>query len=413
MQVIATLDQLDTKLRELDALAAISDQELRQGFQSFRMDFTATHGADPESDDYAQDQFRLYRTIAGKDYAPSNEQSLFNAKEIAARPFPYMNGSARITGDQLMAIGWILRTMDLPAGGSVLEFGPGWGNTTLAMAQNGYRVTAIDIEQNFVDLIRERARRLPIDLDVRKGDFLDAATIDGQFDRVLFFECFHHCADHLRMFDLLDRIVAPGGAVLFAGEPISDAFPMPWGLRLDGESLWAIRRNGWLELGFSESYFIRAMMRRGWIISKHVLDACPFGTIHVARRAEGRYRPGSFLMPLDEDATWAPAETDPTLAWRYTAGASRISVQRLPSGGTASLRLSNTAPFPIEGEARHGASCKAFALAPGEEAIVSLPLTPEGDAIEIRSATWSPAQAFGSGDMRVIGIGVKEIAISS
>lgn len=410
MQVIATLAELDGKLRELDVMASISDQELRRGFQGFRMDFPIAHAADPESAPYADAQFELYRTIAGRDYSNGNEKSTFDAQQLAARPFPYMNGSASITGDQLMAIGWIIRTMGLPTGGSVLELGPGWGNTTLAMAQNGYAVTAIDIEPNFVELIRERARRLPVDIEVRQGDFLDAAALGRRFDRVLFFECFHHCADHLRLMDMLDDIVAPGGAVLFAGEPISDNFPMPWGLRLDGESLWAIRRNGWLELGFSESYFIRALMRRGWLVTKHVLDACPFGTIHVAHRvADGRYTPGTFELAPDEDATWAPRETDPGLAWRYTSEQSRMTVQRLKAGGTIALQLANTAPFTIAGEVRHGCSSQAFSLAAGEEFVLSLPADAAADLVEISSGVWKPSAVYATSDERIVGIGVRAI----
>ena len=35
-----------------------------------------------------------------------------------------------------------------------------WGHTTLALAQLGFKVTALDIEPRFRKLIRERARRL-------------------------------------------------------------------------------------------------------------------------------------------------------------------------------------------------------------------------------------------------------------
>jgi hypothetical protein len=37
--------------------------------------------------------------------------------------------------------------------------------------------------------------------------------------------------------------------------------PYPWGLRLNGESLRAIGKWGWLELGFSESYFYELLHR--------------------------------------------------------------------------------------------------------------------------------------------------------
>ena len=40
------------------------------------------------------------------------------------------------------------------------------------------------------------------------------------FDAAVFFESFHHCADHLAMLRRLHDIVRPGGVVLFASEPV-------------------------------------------------------------------------------------------------------------------------------------------------------------------------------------------------
>ena len=74
--------------------------------------------------------------------------------------------------------------------------------------------------------------------------------------------------------------------MLFAAEPIADAYPAPWCLRLDGESLWAIRQNGWFELGFQETYFIDTMARFGWAIEKVVCSETPWGVIFVATRRD-------------------------------------------------------------------------------------------------------------------------------
>ncbi len=84
---------------------------------------------------------------------------------------------------------------------------------------------------------------------------------------MLFYEAFHHCDDHMRLLSLLHDVLEPGGRVFFAAEPITDAFPLPWGVRLDGESLWATRRSGWLELGFKESYFLSALRRSEFTVS--------------------------------------------------------------------------------------------------------------------------------------------------
>jgi SAM-dependent methyltransferase len=152
----------------------------------------------------------------------------------------------------------------------------------------GHRVTAIDIGQNFVDLINARAARLNTHVEAVVGDFTKVRELDGQFDATLFFECFHHCADHLELLSDLDRVVAPGGAIVFAGEPIAKVRRQPWGLRTDGEALWAIRKHGWLELGFRRSYFLRTLERFGWRAERHRLTATPSGEVFVARRIRER-----------------------------------------------------------------------------------------------------------------------------
>ena len=152
----------------------------------------------------------------------------------------------------------------------------------------GHRVTALDIDPKFCELITERARRNGVELDVRLGDFSLVRTLDETFDAVLFFESFHHSSDHLELLECLDRVVARGGVIVFAAEPISDALPAPWCLRLDGESLWAIRKNGWFELGFQERYFLETLDRYGWTAERSVCADTPWGVIYVARRHDDR-----------------------------------------------------------------------------------------------------------------------------
>jgi SAM-dependent methyltransferase len=174
-----------------------------------------------------------------------------------------------VVGDQFVAIGSLLRHMKVPMGGRILEFGPGHGNTTLALAQAGYQMTAVDVEARFCNLIQRRAARNGVDIEVVNSDFMWAEQVQEPYDAVIFFECFHHCADHLRLLQALQTAIKPGGKIYFAGEPITEEFPVPWGIRLDGESLWAIRKHGWLELGFTETYFRNALAALGWHVTKY------------------------------------------------------------------------------------------------------------------------------------------------
>ena len=286
MEVITTLDQLDAKLSECDQALKQSDTAMREVFASFRMDFSTQVPRDPFSPEYMDFQMLLYRRISGKNYTPENEVSKFNVADADKRPFPYYTGSCRTTGFFTMGVGFLLYSLDLPPGARVLEFGAGWGNTTMAMAMVGLNVTAVDIESDFCDLLRLRAKRQELDINVVNADFLWAESVIEPYDAVVFFECFHHCSDHRRLLAALDRAVKPGGRIYFAAEPIIPDFPLPWGLRMDGESLWAIRQNGWLELGFNETYFRQALARAGWTVEKHVFPDIGWAAVWEARRAQ-------------------------------------------------------------------------------------------------------------------------------
>lgn len=285
LRVVRTLAELDVELQNLDRLAAVSDDALRDGCTQFRMDLTDPMPADPWSPEYRAKVFEMYEFLYGSPYHPSNEVTEFDIDENVRAPFPYSSASSATVGGHLMGIGHLIRTMALPANSRVLELGPGWGNTTIALAQMGHTVTAVDIEPNFVKLITERAARIGASIDSRQGDFALIKELDPGFDAVLFFECFHHAADHLGVLESLDRVVKPGGRVYFAAEPISESLPHPWGLRLDGESLWAIRRHGWLELGFQSSYFEAALAKYGWSITVENTPESQWGAVLIAQRA--------------------------------------------------------------------------------------------------------------------------------
>jgi SAM-dependent methyltransferase len=282
VHTIATLDQLDEKLAQCERAAEISDDDLRRVFQTFRMDISAQLPPDPFSAEYLTAQMALYERIAGRQYSTSNERSILDLDSAIARPFPY-TASPQVAGTHLAAIDFLLRNMYLPPGARVLDAGPGWGNTTLALAQLGFEVTALDIEPRFCELIRERARRAGVQVEVVNEDFFWIEKVAGSFEAIVFFESFHHCADHARLLRSLGPALSEGGHVYFGGEPITPDFPVPWGLRSDGESLWAVRRHGWLELGFHPDYFRRALRQAGFFADVHTSADLPWINVWDAK----------------------------------------------------------------------------------------------------------------------------------
>ncbi|MHB1930026.1 MAG: SAM-dependent methyltransferase, partial [Acidimicrobiales bacterium] len=204
----------------------------------------------------------LYRRVSGREgYAVAHEETEVEVPARALRPYPYSTGSARQVAAQLAATSFVLRNLDPRPGERVAEFGAGWGNLTLPIAMLGAEVTAVEVGHGLAEILRLRAAGLAT-LRVVESDMLDFEG-DDPYDVALFFESFHHCADHLEMLRRLRRLVRSGGRLALAAEPIT-RLPYPWGLRLDCLSLWSTRTYGWLELGFDDAYFAEALARTVW-----------------------------------------------------------------------------------------------------------------------------------------------------
>ncbi len=286
-RVLRTLEEVDLALAQAER--AGTHDEAQAAFSRIRFEPAMRFPSDPYSPAYREAQMALYRLIANRSGydAVECEQLPGDLERDVACPMPYATRSSTHVGEQLMAVGFLMRTLDLKPGQRVLEFGPGHGQTTLQLAMLGQQVTAVDINRQYLDVIGKRAEGLQRRVELVYSDMLDYRAEDP-FDRVIFYECFHHCADHVRMLENLKGFVKPDGMVVFAGEPITEAFPLPWGLRLDGQSLYCIRRHGWLELGFHTSYFKQLLRKQGWTCQ--ILDSRDvlWQRVILARRADQR-----------------------------------------------------------------------------------------------------------------------------
>ena len=263
-------DALDAEMDGATALMGESPERAQALLGGFVVAPPAPPPADPFSAAYRAWTWDLYRHISGRgSYDTAHEASPFDLERAQKRPFPYESGSLKMVGRDLVARGHLLDTLAkaLPAvNGSVrprvVEFGAGWGNLTADLVATGLDVTVVELDPKFCALIAQRCANGPGELTVHRGDMLEFAT-DEPFDAAVFYESFHHCADHLALLDRLHRIVRPDGVVLFAAEPVQ-RLGYPWGPRLDGLSVWSSRTYGWLELGFDTRYFDAALARTGW-----------------------------------------------------------------------------------------------------------------------------------------------------
>ena len=264
---VVSLDALDAELTKAAQLFSTSEDEARSLLQGFRLELPGGRPPDPFSSQYRDWTWSLYCSISGhSEYTIANESSPFDLERAIVRPFPFETGSATVVGGDLVARGHLMRclgdaSLGLTPPARIVEFGPGWGNLTIDLVSTGFEVTAVEVDEQFCTLIQKRCLS-PENLTVVREDMLAFAPED-LYDAAIFFESFHHCADHLTMLRNLHNIVRPGGAVFFASEPVQK-MDYPWGPRLDGLSVWSTRSYGWLELGFDASYFELALSQTGW-----------------------------------------------------------------------------------------------------------------------------------------------------
>ena len=215
------------------------------------------------------------------------------------------------------------------------------------------------------------------------------------------------------LFDKLAKVLNPGGKVFFAAEPINDGFPSPWGVRLDGESLWAIRDNGWLELGFQESYFVRTLQRTGWVAKKHVNPGTHLGVVFEARLANGRYEMSTFDLSPDEDASWATADTPGGPVHRFSARRSEITLEHGKECGSVIIEATNYSPRELQFAVEHGRNRVEGAAEAHSELTISVPYDPDATRLVIECETWRPSELLGTQDPREIAIGIRTISLAS
>lgn len=289
---ITSMDDLDEYLEYVDEQFLKSDDDGRIALDSFYFSLDQKNiPTDPYSSEYHQYQMQLYSSISGRDiYSIKNEESVFDYESIKDSPFPYYTKSASTVGDQLLAIGYIIKKTNIPANSNIIEFGPGWGNLTITLAQMGHNVTCVEVEKRFTELIAYRARSIGKDVTIINQDMLEfLKNTDKKFDAVIFYESFHHCHNPIELVKNLSNILSKEGIICFASEPIVNSsiidIPYPsWGIRLDGMSIWSIRKFGWMELGFITGFFQELLLNNGFVSSDYISDVSPLTHLIIAKK---------------------------------------------------------------------------------------------------------------------------------
>ncbi len=223
---------------------------------------------DTTSEAYKEFQINLWKIVSGRsEYNAAVCEANTNLSYVKGitDTYPFVTRDNSTIQNYFAAVNAIFGKLELPAPADIIEFGVGWGHTTRFLSNCGYNVTAVDIEKSFLDLIPRFSLPGSTEVELVHSDFVSDSFESGRYDLAIFYECFHHCLNHRALVDQLQRILRPGGKVIFCAEPFyDDWFDFPWGLRLDGHSVWAIRNFGWMELGFRKSYMIDLLTNAGF-----------------------------------------------------------------------------------------------------------------------------------------------------
>jgi ubiquinone/menaquinone biosynthesis C-methylase UbiE len=102
-----------------------------------------------------------------------------------------------------------------------LEIGSGTGYFTLNLMRAGIieQATCTDISPGMLDTLAGNAQRLGLEVKALAADAESLPFEDQSFDLVLGHAVLHHIPNLAKAFSEFTRVLAPGGIVLFAGEP--------------------------------------------------------------------------------------------------------------------------------------------------------------------------------------------------
>jgi SAM-dependent methyltransferase len=107
----------------------------------------------------------------------------------------------------------LARAADVHSGYRVLDVAAGTGNTALAAARRGARVTATDLVPSMLQTASRRAAAEGLDMEVQVADALELPFEDDTFDVVLSTFGAMYAPDQKRAASELARVCRPGGRI--------------------------------------------------------------------------------------------------------------------------------------------------------------------------------------------------------
>jgi 2-polyprenyl-3-methyl-5-hydroxy-6-metoxy-1,4-benzoquinol methylase len=306
-------DSLSEFVSSIDKLGGPDSTEAKKMFTDFRYE-PATQvdkTLNPNSQEYWEQQLALYRELSGRKLDQTkNELTEFTLEDHIKTPNAYASADPSRMSLHFYRLSKLVRCAALPISARVLDLGCGWGLSSELFAMMGCRVTAVDINERFIELVMARSSRLDLGIDAVRSNF-DDLQLSERFDLIVFNESLHHAVRPQKLLDKVSRWLTDNGKIAMVGEPIQDIWWPHWGLRLDALSVYCIRKCGWFENGWSRNY-VSEMLRQCGLSSSFTEDVDPeVGLIVIARRMRGdaimedQERRSDDLQPSNKRARFA------------------------------------------------------------------------------------------------------------
>lgn len=343
---------------------------------------------DPFSKEYKDAALKLYFVIRGKDtldYDPARDEKsgLGEVPNIFTDVTPWSFKSSQMMSEMMFSWGQMFKALDIqdPANTTVLEYGSGSGQFILSVARMGCKAFAVDIDQPSLNVISEQARIMNLDVQTDRNTF--GKGFEGsKFDRIVFFEAFHHAFEFIELVGTLKERLEKGGSLIFCGEPVvgepTGSVPYAWGPRLDGLSAICIRNYGWMELGFTQEFFTTMLNNAGYLIDFEGLPSCGRANTFIAKPYEDLIEGNSLELAMGSNTAgfvfdgrvWGDGE----ITHRWTC-APRATVPNILFDCSESylLEVELTNFLPVEKKV--AVSCgqrKEVNLSPGETIMIAV-----------------------------------------
>lgn len=360
---------------------------------------------DPLSETYFELQEQLYTSIVGRPYLElESELTQFDQESAARSLTAYPDRPPKNLNRYFHAMAKLADQIDGEGRCDILELGSGWGFSSEYMARLGHRVTAVDINPDFIAVASRRSTEARLGINYRQGSFEQLPLRPHErFDVVFCFEAFHHCRHSWSALQRMRDVLRPAGQIIFSGEPfISPAMWPSWGLRTDPLSVYCIAKFGWWESGWTVDFMADLFRRAG--LQPTFVDFNTDLERYMVGRFGNKFGAGQ-LGIADGQGGWMRDAT-----YLISTGRSKLDFYRSIKG--ASFSVMNFAARPLAFLLESPALAVPFAteLAPGRnEVTVELSCPSDRWEMWLAGEVWNPGRELGNGDDRNVAFHLESI----